>query len=100
MVQSHVRTTFGKQGDTIVAHAGAQIDADSSRIRALWEIKDGMLVSQLAAYDYDDRGDLIRAQDENAAAWHYRYDRHLVTRYTDPTGRGVNLAYHTSIDSG
>jgi RHS repeat-associated protein len=91
---------ISKQGETIVAHAGTQIDADSGCIRALWEIKDGKLLRQLAAYDYDDHGDLIRAQDENAAAWQYQYDRHLVTRYTDRTGRGMNLAYDTSIDSG
>jgi RHS repeat-associated protein len=91
---------ISKQGETIVAHAGTQIDADSGRIRALWEIKDGKLLRQLAAYDYDDHGDLIRAQDENGAAWQYQYDRHLVTRYTDRTGRGMNLAYDTSIDSG
>jgi RHS repeat-associated protein len=91
---------ISKQGETIVAHAGTQIDLDTGRIRALWEINDGKLVRQLAAYDYDDHGDLIRAQDENAAAWDYRYDRHLVTRYTDRTGRGMNLAYDTSIDSG
>jgi RHS repeat-associated protein len=89
-----------KQGETIVAHAGTQIDLDTGCIRALWEIKDGKLLRQLAAYDYDDHGDLIRAQDENAAAWQYRYDRHLITRYTDRTGRGMNLAYDTSIDSG
>lgn len=91
---------ISKQGETIVAHAGTQIDADSGRIRALWEIKDGKLVRQLAAYDYDDQGDLIRAQDENGAVWQYQYDRHLVTRYTDRTGRGMNLAYDTSIDTG
>jgi RHS repeat-associated protein len=91
---------ISKRGETIVAHAGTQIDADSGCIRALWEIKDGKLVRQLAAYDHDDHGDLIRAQDENAAAWHYQYDCHLVTRYTDRTGRGMNLAYDTSIDSG
>ncbi|WP_170300299.1 hypothetical protein, partial [Pseudoduganella buxea] len=68
-------------------------DADTGRIRALWEIRDGKLVRQLAAYDHDEHGDLVRAQDENAAAWHYQYDRHLVTRYTDRTGRGMNLAY-------
>ena len=89
-----------KQGDTIVAHAGTQIDVDSGRIRALWEIRDGALVRQLASYDYDENGDLVRAQEENAAAWHYQYDRHLVTRYVDRTGRGMNLAYDTSIDSG
>lgn len=91
---------ISKQGETIVAHAGTQVDLDTGRIRALWEIKDGKLARQLAAYDYDDHSDLIRAQDENAAAWQYRYDRHLVTRYTDRTGRGMNLAYDTSIDSG
>ena len=91
---------ISKQGEIVVAHAGTQVDLDTGRIRALWEIRDGELVRQLAAYDYDDHGDLIRAQDENAAAWHYQYDRHLVTRYTDRTGRGINLAYDTSIDSG
>jgi RHS repeat-associated protein len=91
---------ISKQGDTIAAHAGTQIDADSGCIRTLWEIRDDKLVRQLAAYDYDDHGDLIRAQDENGADWHYQYDRHLVTRYTDRTGRGMNLAYDTSIDSG
>ncbi|QJE02605.1 glycohydrolase toxin TNT-related protein [Massilia forsythiae] len=89
-----------KQGETIVAHAGTQIDAGSGCIRALWQIEDGKLVRQLAAYDYDEHGDLVRAQDENGAAWHYRYDRHLVTRYTDRTGRGMNLAYDIAIDSG
>ncbi len=91
---------ISKQGETIVAHAGIQVDLDSGLILALWEIKDGKLLRQLAAYDYDEHGDLVRAQDENAAAWHYQYDRHLVTRYTDRTGRGMNLAYDTSIDSG
>lgn len=91
---------ISKRGDTIVAHAGTQVDLDTGRIRALWEIRDGKLVRQLAAYDYGDQGDLIRAQDENAAAWHYQYDRHLVTRYTDRTGRGMNLAYETGIDGG
>ena len=91
---------ISKQGETIVAHAGTQVDHDTGCIRALWEIKDGKLLRQLAAYDYDEHGDLVRAQDENAAAWHYQYDRHLVTRYTDRTGRCMNLAYDTSIDSG
>ncbi len=89
-----------KQGETIVAHIGTQVDPDSGSILALWEIKDGKVVRQLAAYDYDEHSDLVRAQDENGAAWHYQYDRHLVTRYTDRTGRGTNLAYDTSIDSG
>jgi len=60
---------ISKQGETVVAHVGTQIDLDTGRIRALWEIKDGKLVRQLAAYDHDDHGDLIRAQDENGAGW-------------------------------
>jgi len=91
---------ISKQGETIVAHAGTQIDVDSGCIRALWEIRDGKLLRQLAAYGYDENGDLIQAQDENGAAWQYQYDRHLVIRYTDRTGRGMNLAYDTRIDSG
>jgi len=91
---------ISKQGETIVAHAGTQVDLATGCIRALWEIREGKLLRQLAAYDHDEHGDLIRAQDENAAAWQYQYDRHLVTRYTDRTGRGMNLAYDTSIDSG
>jgi len=91
---------ISKQGENIVAHAGTQVDASSGCIRALWEIGDGKVVRQLAAYDIDEHGDLTRAQDENGAAWRYQYDRHLVTRYTDRTGRGMNLAYDTSIDSG
>ncbi|MEW7848894.1 glycohydrolase toxin TNT-related protein [Massilia aurea] len=91
---------ISKQGENIVAHAGTQIDANSGCIRALWEIGNGKVVRQLAAYDIDEHGDLTRAQDENGAVWRYQYDRHLVTRYTDRTGRGMNLAYDTSIDSG
>jgi len=91
---------ISKQGETIVVHVGTQIDVDSGFIRALWEIRDGKLLRQLAAYDYDEHGNLVRAQDENGASRQYEYDRHLVTRYTDRTGRGINLAYDTSIDSG
>ncbi|AKJ28506.1 RHS repeat-associated core domain-containing protein [Caldimonas brevitalea] len=82
-----------KQGEATLAHVGVQPDAESGRILTLWEIKDGQLVRQLAAYDYDPHGDLIQAQDENAAAWRYEYQYHLVTRYTDRTGRGMNLRY-------
>jgi len=96
-----------KQGDTTIAHAGTRIDAEG-RLAGLWEIKEGQLIRQLAAYAYDASGDLIEAQDENgpmaasapadatqrtSTAWHYRYSHHLLTRYEDRTGRGVNLEY-------
>ncbi|MDQ0072466.1 RHS repeat-associated protein [Variovorax boronicumulans] len=101
-----------KQGAETIAHAGTRIDA-AGRLTGVWEIKEGQLVRQLAAYSYDANGDLVEAQDENgpitaavtrepvdeaqqqrtSAAWHYRYYHHLLTRYEDRTGRGVNLAY-------
>ncbi len=85
---------LSRQGEEVVAHVGTQLDARSGLIQGLWEIREGRLVRQLAAYTHDERGDLVQAQDENAAVWHYTYgDGHLVTRYTDRTGRGVNLSY-------
>lgn len=48
---------------------------------------------QLAAYAYDDHGDLCRAYDEHGGQWTYQYQHHLITRYTDRTGRGMNLEW-------
>lgn len=36
---------------------------------------------------------MIEAITENGASYHYQYDHHLLTRYTDLTGRGMNLEY-------
>ncbi|WP_081053120.1 RHS repeat-associated core domain-containing protein [Burkholderia territorii] len=47
----------------------------------------------LAIYAYDDAGDLVRAIDRHGNAWSYAYRRHLVTRYTDRTGRGMTLEW-------
>ena len=80
------------QGDDVIAHAGLQVDAEG-RINAVWEIRAGRLVRQLAAYEHDSAGDLTQASDENGAPWQYRYSRHLLTRYTDRTGRGITLEY-------
>ncbi|WKB56196.1 RHS repeat-associated core domain-containing protein [Eleftheria terrae] len=87
---------LSKQGDTTIAHLGVQPDVRTGRILGLWEIKEGQLVRQLAAYQYDEHGDLVQARDENGAAWNYQYQHHLVTRYTDRTGRGMNLEYDGS----
>lgn len=82
-----------KQGDVTLAHVGIRPHAISGRIESVWELKDGQVVRQLAAYTHDEAGDLVAAQDENGAAWAYQYSHHLITRYTDRTGRGMNLAY-------
>ncbi|WP_082572257.1 RHS repeat-associated core domain-containing protein [Variovorax sp. Root434] len=82
-----------KQGDTTLAHVGTRPHAQSGLIESLWEIKEGQVVRQLAAYVHDAQDDLVSARDEDGAAWHYTYSHHLVTRYTDRTGRGMNLEY-------
>jgi RHS repeat-associated protein len=83
---------ISRQGDQVIAHAGLQVDAQG-RINAVWEICAGRLVRQLAAYEHDTAGDLIQARDENGAPWQYQYGHHLLTRYTDRTGRGITLEY-------
>ncbi|QRR05248.1 RHS family protein [Burkholderia sp. MS455] len=55
--------------------------------------KTGAAIRTLAWYRYDESGDLVEANDENAASWSYAYEHHLVTRYTDRTGRGMNLEW-------
>lgn len=70
----------------------------------------------LACYGHGEHGDLIWALSEDHvpaisadeldspasaeaiqaaldSAWHYAYQHHLLTRYTDRTGRGMNLEY-------
>jgi RHS repeat-associated protein len=89
-----------KLGEVTLAHVGTRPHAQSGLIESLWEIKDGQVVRQLAAYAHDAEGDLVYAQDENGARWSYSYSHHLVTRYTDRTGRGMNLAYDgTGVDA-
>ncbi|RRH79817.1 type IV secretion protein Rhs, partial [Variovorax beijingensis] len=75
-----------KQGDVTMAHVGTRPHAQSGLIDSLWEIREGQVVRQLAAYVHDAEGDLVSAQDENGAGWQYSYSHHLVTRYTDRTG--------------
>ncbi|MDW5416633.1 RHS repeat-associated core domain-containing protein [Iodobacter sp. CM08] len=48
---------------------------------------------QLASYQYNDAGDLISASDEDQQRWQYQYQQHLITRYTDRTGRGQNIEW-------
>ncbi|QZI69364.1 RHS domain-containing protein [Pseudomonas protegens] len=73
-------------------HLGTLID-QQGRLTGLWEIRDGVPQRQLCGYQYDAAGDLVLAQDEHAAAWSYEYQHHLITRYTDRTGRGINLKW-------
>jgi RHS repeat-associated protein len=83
---------ISRQGDQVIAHVGLQVNSQG-RISTVWETRAGQLVRQLAAYEHDDSGDLIQARDENGAPWRYEYSHHLLSRYTDRTGRGITLEY-------
>ncbi|MQT49932.1 Rhs family protein [Pseudomonas helleri] len=80
------------QGETPHQHIHTQLD-DHGRINALWLMHEGAPLRQLAGYDYDEHGDLRASRDEHAAQWAYQYQHHLITRYTDRTGRGMNLQW-------
>jgi RHS repeat-associated protein len=84
-------------------HVSTAIDA-LGRIQSLWLVQDGQAVRELATYTYrslaDGSSDLVAAQDENQQTWRYEYrpagdnaSTHLISRYTDRTGRGTNLQW-------
>ncbi|OXJ18573.1 RHS repeat-associated core domain-containing protein [Burkholderia sp. HI2500] len=54
----------------------------------------------LARYEYSAEGDLVRAVDRYGNAWNYQYKHHLITRYTDRTGRGMNLEWDIAEHNG
>ncbi|WP_241026402.1 RHS repeat-associated core domain-containing protein [Burkholderia sp. Se-20378] len=63
------------------------------RIVQIEQVLGGGERRSLARYEYDADGDLIRAFDRHGNARIYQYHRHLVTRYTDRTGRGMTLEW-------
>ena len=63
----------------------------------------GLPLRTLAQYQYSeitplaaDAGDLLAASDENGQSWSYQYQHHLLTRYSDRTGRGIHLEWDGS----
>ncbi|MDM0116519.1 RHS repeat-associated core domain-containing protein [Variovorax sp. J22R133] len=87
-------------GDT---HVSTALD-EQGRIQSLWLVQEAQAVRQLAAYTYAERSDgssdLVGAQDENEDRWSYQYlgagqgaSTHLISRYTDRTGRGMQLQW-------
>ncbi|MEX6665289.1 DUF6531 domain-containing protein, partial [Pseudomonas sp. W2-17] len=91
-VLSELVTYSQKDVNKVHLRLGTLID-DQGRLMGVWEIRDGDVKRQLCAYQYDDSGDLVLAQDENGATWRYQYQHHLITRYTDRTNRGLNLQW-------
>ncbi|MBX8539309.1 RHS domain-containing protein [Pseudomonas cichorii] len=94
-VLSDILTYQGGDTSKVHLHVGTMLD-EQGRLIGLWEIKDGKPLRQLCRYQYDAYGDLVQAQDENGAAWQYHYQSHLIVRYTDRTGRGLNLQWNGS----
>jgi RHS repeat-associated protein len=92
LVLSELVTYSEKDVNKVHLRLGTLID-DQGRLTGLWEVRDGEVKRQLCAYQCDDFGDLVLAQDENGAAWRYQYQNHLITRYTDRTHRGLNLQW-------
>ncbi|WP_049696376.1 RHS repeat-associated core domain-containing protein [Pseudomonas fulva] len=80
------------QNDDLHQHIHTEID-HSGHIVSLWLMEDGLPSRQLSTYEYDSEGDLICAQDEHQRQWQYEYQHHLITRYTDRTGRAMNLEW-------
>ncbi|MGA9220473.1 MAG: DUF6531 domain-containing protein, partial [Pseudomonas graminis] len=95
LVLSELVTYSEKDLNKVHLRLGTLID-DQGRLTGLWEVRDGEVKRQLCAYQYDDSGDLVLAQDENGSAWRYQYQNHLITRYTDRTNRGLNLQWQGS----
>ncbi|WP_332604595.1 RHS repeat-associated core domain-containing protein [Acinetobacter sp. ESBL14] len=51
----------------------------------------------LARYEYDIKGNLLKAYDQNGYFRQYEYNHaHQLTRYTDRTGRGHNIRYDST----
>ncbi|WP_244321916.1 RHS repeat domain-containing protein, partial [Burkholderia reimsis] len=83
-------TTIKSASDAV---ASLTHDREGRIMRVALVDDSGTAVRVLARYRYDEAGDLVEAADENAASWSYAYSHHLVTRYTDRTGRGMNLEW-------
>ncbi|CAB3962639.1 YD repeat-containing protein [Burkholderia cenocepacia] len=63
------------------------------RIVQIEQLLEGGARRTLARYEFDVDGDLVRSVDRHGNARTYQYYRHLVTRYTDRTGRGMTLEW-------
>ncbi|EKS9795786.1 MULTISPECIES: RHS repeat-associated core domain-containing protein [Burkholderia] len=67
---------------------------DKHRIaEVLHHDSEGARVGTLARYEYSEDNDLVAATDRNGNRREYAYRHHLITRYTDRTGRGTNLEW-------
>ncbi|WP_052877928.1 RHS repeat-associated core domain-containing protein [Chromobacterium subtsugae] len=92
----------------LISSAGYAVDLSHDSIgritrATLQNLETGLPQRTLAEYRYSDipqmggdAGDLLAATDENGQSWSYQYQHHLITRYTDRTGRGITLEWDGS----
>ncbi|WP_052941683.1 RHS repeat-associated core domain-containing protein [Chromobacterium subtsugae] len=92
----------------LVSSAGYVVDLSHDAIGritrvTLRNLETGLPQRTLAEYRYSDipqlggdAGDLLSATDENGDSWSYQYQHHLISRYTDRTGRGITLEWDGS----
>lgn len=90
--KSYISDILIKQKSQLLLHVAFSINSQG-KVEDVWSIEKGELKRPLASYNYNDKGDLVEAITENGASYQYQYDHHLITRYTDLTGRGMNLEY-------
>ncbi len=73
----------------------AFVHDDRDRIvEAVHHDGEGKRIGTLASYTYTSGGDLVTANDRYGNRREYVYRHHLITRYTDRTGRGMNLEWN------
>lgn len=68
-------------------------DAAGRIVEAVHFDPEGERLGTLARYTYDRDGDLVAALDQYGNRREYRYRHHLITHYTDRTGRGMHLEW-------
>ncbi|MFM0375635.1 RHS domain-containing protein [Paraburkholderia strydomiana] len=71
-------------------------DEGGRLVEAVEVDQEGERIGTLVRYAYDQHGDLVAATDRHGNRREYAYTHHLVTRYTDRTGRGMNLEWEGS----
>jgi RHS repeat-associated protein len=75
------------------AQLGLKYDERGHIVTISHHALDGERLATLAQYTYDEHGDLVAATDRYGNTRQYKYAHHLLTRYTDRTGRGMNLEW-------
>lgn len=78
---------------TAQAVVAFRYDAHDRIIEVAHHDVEGKRVGTLAEYAYTADGDLVGAMDRFGNRREYAYRHHLITRYTDRTGRGMNLEW-------